>query len=275
MRRLLRLLVVVLVAMGLLSLALPMIARHLIFHPTAGEQATPAERGLEYAALRLSPEAGLLLTAWYLPAPGARRTVLYLHGNAGNLSDRVWRLARLASEGLAVLAFDYRGFGLSEGRPSVRGTGLDARAAWDHLTGERGLEPGEIVLVGSSLGAAVALQLVESGARPAAVILEAPFASIRAMSRAVFPLLPAFLVPDHYDNLAAARRLDLPLAIYHGTADQVVPFEQGRRLFEAAAGPKSFFAIEGGPHQPVGLVAGFDWMGHLAALARGEVRIGD
>ena len=170
------------------------------------------------------------------------------HGNAGNVSHRLDRALLMQSRlGADVLLFDYRGYGASEGSPDEEGTYRDARAAWCWLVA-RGAAPERVVLFGESLGSAVALQLaLEVDAR--ALVLESPFASVPAMARAVYPFLPVWpFVRTRYDNAAKIGRLRMPLLVLHGERDEVVPFAQGRRVFDAAPEPKRFFTIPGAGH---------------------------
>lgn len=220
----------------------------LLYHPETGEQATPADVGLAFERVGLTAADGVSLSAWWIPAPGSRRALLFLHGNAGNLSSRVERLRALHDAGLAVLALDYRGYGRSSGRPTPEGTALDARAAWDHLVGPRGLAPGEIALFGSSLGAAVALELAASVPAPAAVLLEAPFLSLRAMARDLHPLVPRFLVPKSYDNAARAPGVRAPVTLWHGTEDEVVAIDQARRLARTPGWQARLIELPGAGH---------------------------
>jgi fermentation-respiration switch protein FrsA (DUF1100 family) len=216
----------------------------LIYFPTRRHDLTPADLGLAFEEPSLTTEDGVRLHAWLLPAPGSSLTILFASGNAGNISHRLDR-ARLLQARLRtdVLLFDYRGYGRSAGRPDEEGTYRDARAAWRYLAEERGKPAERLVLFGESLGAAVALDLATS--RPCrALILESPFTSIRDMAAAVFPFLPVGpLLHTRYDNLAKIRSLRVPLLVLHGEADEVVPFAQGRRLFDAAPEPKRFFPI--------------------------------
>jgi fermentation-respiration switch protein FrsA (DUF1100 family) len=162
--------------------------------------------------------------------------------------------------GVDVLLFDYRGYGLSEGAPDEEGTYRDARAAYGHLVRERGLPPGRVVLFGESLGAAVAVQLALEQPGHRALVLEAPFTSVADMARALYPLLPLRrFVRTRYDSLSKVPRLSRPLLVLHGERDEIVPFAQGRRLFEAAASPKRFFAIRGAGHNDTYATGGEDY----------------
>jgi hypothetical protein len=195
------------------------------------------------------------------------------HGNAGNISHRLDRAALMQKRlGVDVLLFDYRGFGRSEGSPSEEGTYRDALAAYCYLTDERGVDPARLFLLGESLGAAVALDLALR-VPAAALVLEAPFTSIAAMARVVYPFLPTRWVRTRYDNRSKIPRLRLPLLIVHGTRDDTVPFAHGEELFEAAPEPKSFLAVEGGAHSDSYLAGGERyWNAWRELLSRGKGR---
>jgi fermentation-respiration switch protein FrsA (DUF1100 family) len=217
---------------------------------------TPTALGLAHEELELRAEDGVRLHGWFLPVKDSRWTVLLCHGNGGNISHRLDRAILLQSRLRAdVLLFDYRGYGQSEGSPDEEGTYRDARAAYRWLR-EHGQRPERIVLFGESLGSAVALELA-LGAEARALVLESPFASVPAMARAVYWFLPVWpLVRTRYDNLAKIPRLRVPLLVLHGDRDEIVPYSQGRQLFEAAPEPKRFFTIRGASHNDTYLVGG-------------------
>jgi fermentation-respiration switch protein FrsA (DUF1100 family) len=248
----------VLLLSALLLTVLPLLFEtHLIYHPQRAHDVTARELGLAAEPLTLRAEDGVAIDALYLPVPSSRFSILFAHGNAGNLSHRLDRVLFLQSKlGADVLLFDYRGFGRSEGRPDEAGTYRDARAAYRWLTAVRGVPPERIVLMGESLGSAVALDLAVT--RPArALVLESPFTSVPDMAAVVFPFLPArWLVRTRYDNLGKVGRLAMPLLVLHGDRDEVVPFAQGQRLFEAAPEPKRLFAIPGAGHNDTYVVGG-------------------
>jgi fermentation-respiration switch protein FrsA (DUF1100 family) len=202
---------------------------------------------------------------------GAKVTVLLAHGNAGNLSHRLDRTIFLQSRlGADVLLFDYRGYGRSEGRPDEEGTYRDARAAHRWLTEVRGVTPDRLVLFGESLGSAVALELAL--ARPCrALVLESPFTSVPDMAAVVLPFLPRSFVRTQYDNLGKIGRLRVPLLVLHGDGDEVVPFAQGRRLFEAAPEPKRFFSIPGAGHNDTYIVGGDAYWRTVADFVEGAL----
>ncbi len=247
-----RILVLLLVVGGLLLL----FEKHLIYFPMRAHDVTPSALGLGYEEVELRAEDGVRLHGWFLPVKGSQLTVLVCHGNAGNVSHRLDRALLMQSRlKVDTLLFDYRGYGKSQGSPDEEGTYRDARAAYRWLIA-RGLGPERVVLFGESLGSAVALQLaLEVEAR--ALVLESPFASIPAMARAVYPLLPLWpFVRTRYDNAAKIARLRMPLLVMHGERDEIVPFAQGRRVFDEAPEPKRFFAIPGASHNDTYVVGG-------------------
>lgn len=220
--------------------------RRFLYFPDRGFVAGPADFGLAHEDVELRAEDGTKLHAWWLPLAGATRTVLFLHGNAGNVSYWVEAATAFREAGWSTLLLDYRGYGRSEGAPTEQGTYLDARAAWMHLVRDRGLDPFSIVIAGRSLGGGVATWLAQN--HPAAgLVLEATFTSIADVVAKVAPL-PGIrrFVRLGYPSLARMPDLDLPLLVVHGRGDDLVPFEQGRALFDAAASPKRFVELRGG-----------------------------
>jgi len=209
-------------------------------------EATPAAVGLAYEDVDLQTRDGLRLHAWFIPADNPRATVLFCHGNAGNISHRLDSILLLHSLGLQVLILDYRGYGRSEGRPSEQGSYLDVEAAWRYLLEVRDLPEAGIILFGRSLGAAVAADLA-SRTQPAAVILESAFTSVPDMAAGIYPWLPVRLLSRYrYDNLDKVARISAPLLIVHSREDGIIPFAHGERLFAQAREPKQFLEINGG-----------------------------
>lgn len=237
----------------------------LIFHPTAELIATPEDAGLPYEDVTLTTKDGVRIHGWFIPATGAKSTILWLHGNAGNISHRVHNIRELHARVPAhIFIIDYRGYGRSEGTVSEQGTYADGRAALAYLRARNDVNARNIVVFGRSLGAAVALELVVSEGA-GALILESPFTSIRAMAKTVMPLLPIGpFLRTRYDNLAKIPDLRAPLLILHGDRDGVVPYEQGRELFDAAPEPKSFYPIAGAGHNDSYLVGGEEYFGTIA-----------
>ncbi len=217
----------------------------MVFLPSRELAATPADWGLEYEDVWLEAEDGVRLHGWYLPHPGARRVLLYFHGNAGNISHRQASIEVFHRLGLSVLILDYRGYGHSGGRPSEQGLYHDARAAWDHLVRERGMGPDRIILFGRSLGGAVAAQLA-SKVEPGALILESTFSSARDLVREIYPVLSWLIVRRfELDTVARMGSVSCPVLVLHSRDDEIIPFALGRRVYQAAPEPKAFHALRG------------------------------
>lgn len=192
---------------------------------------------------------GLRLHGWYLQHTAPRAVILYAHGNAGNVTHRAAVSARLHQLlGVSVFLFDYRGYGRSEGVPTIEGLIRDARAARKYLALREGIPREDVVLLGRSLGGAVAVELAAAdGAR--ALVLESTFSTLREVAVAHYPeLLVNLLVADRLDSRAAITRFHGPVLISHGNADQTIPIALGRQLFDAANEPKTFVVIPGGDH---------------------------
>lgn len=214
--------------------------------PSRELEATPAAIGLAYESLKLETADGETLAAWFVPADGARGTLLYLHGNGGNIGHRLDPIEVFHRLGLNILIFDYRGYGASTGRPNEAGTYEDALAAWRHLTETRRIPPNEIVLFGESLGGSIAAWLAARHP-PAALIIYASFTSAVGMAQELFPYYPArLLVRYRYDTLGSLATVTCPLLILHSPEDEIIPYSHGQALFSAAQGPKRLLALSGG-----------------------------
>jgi fermentation-respiration switch protein FrsA (DUF1100 family) len=234
--------------------------RYLIYVPERHLEGTPAGERLPYEEVRFPASDGLPLHGWLIPAPGAKFTLLWCHGNAGNISHRVDNAKYLHHLlGINVFLFDYRGYGASAGSRgdlSEEATYRDAEGALAFLRGRPDLAATRLIYFGRSLGAAVAVELARRSP-PAGLILESPFTSIPDMARVLLPLLPVgSLLSTRYDSLGKIASIRVPLLVLHGDRDDVVPFEQGRRLYEAAGPPKSFYPIKGARHNDTYIVGG-------------------
>jgi fermentation-respiration switch protein FrsA (DUF1100 family) len=216
-----------------------------LYYPDRIMIANPSVYWLAYDDLQLTDEDGTRIHGWFLP--GAKPiTILFCHGNAGNISHRLDKAMRLHSTGAGLLFFDYRGFGLSEGTPTEAGTYQDAEAAYRYLIETKRLKPEQIVFQGESLGCAVATEMAIRHPEAGGLILESPFTSTVAMAKRIFPWLPVkWIVRYRYDNLSKIPKIKMPLLIMHSPQDDIVPFEMGRALFAAAPEPKQFVELVG------------------------------
>ena len=234
-----------------------MLEEKFIFFPDPTVDVTPKDAGLAFDDTFFTTGDGVRLNGWFVPYPGAQTTLLWFHGNAGNISHRLENIKLLHDKvRINVFIFDYRGYGRSEGRVSEEGTYRDGEAALKYLSAREDVDRKGIVFFGRSLGAAVAADLA-TREECLALILETPFASIREMAKIAFPFLPIGpLLRTRYDVMEKIGRIKAPLLVLHGDRDEVIPFEQGRRVFEAAPQPKEFYAIRGAHHNDTYIVGG-------------------
>lgn len=235
-----------------------------IFYPEIRIDQTPRDLGLAFDDIYFTTSDGVRLNGWFVPHPDARVTLLWFHGNAGNISHRLENIKLLHDKlKIHVFIFDYRGYGRSEGTPSESGTYLDGEAAVQHLRSRRDVDPKTMILFGRSLGTAIAAEMAIRQDF-LALILETPFASIRAMARVAFPLLPIGpFLRTRYDVLEKVKKIRAPLLVLHGDQDEIVPYAQGRQVFDAAPEPKQFFTIRGAHHNDSYVVGGESYFSAL------------
>ncbi len=220
--------------------------QRLLYHP--GAPATvPAHSDIE--SVYIEGDAGRL-HGIFLEHPEPQGVLLYCHGNAGTIVDRLPRLRQLRSRySLTVFGFDYRGYGQSPGRPSEAGLYADARAARRWLAQRAGISEEDVIVLGRSLGGAVAVELAsQDGAR--GLILENTFSSAVDVGKSMLPWIPASAVRQRFDSAGRIADYHGPLIQTHGTEDRVIPWELGRRLFEEAGEPRVFVTADGGHNDP-------------------------
>ncbi|MGD0898160.1 MAG: alpha/beta hydrolase [Thermoguttaceae bacterium] len=224
------------------------IEKSLVFAPSRYPTGDWKPAGLAFEDAWFTAADGTRLHGWYVPHPQPRAVVLFCHGNAGNVA--LWADAlRILHDrmGVTAMGFDYRGYGRSEGTPSEAGVLADARAARNWLARRAGIAENQIVLMGRSLGGAVAVDLATDGAR--GLILESTFTSMPEVGHAMMPYSPVrSVMQSQFHSLARIGSYHGPLLQSHGTADRLIPYAMGRQLFAAANEPKQFVAIPGGDH---------------------------
>lgn len=260
-------------ALGLAARFTGLIDRYFIYFPDKELTQNPGDMGLYYEDVTFTTSDGLRLHGWFVPGE-SEMTLVWFHGNAGNISHRVEHLAELHTRlGMNIFIFDYRGYGRSEGRPSERGTYLDADAALAYLRSRPDVDGQKMVFFGHSLGCAIAVEAA-AGNSAYAVVLESPITSIQAMARRAYPFLPGAgaLVRTKYDTLAKIKGINAPLMVLHGDRDDTVPLDMGRELFEAANPPKRFYAIEGAGHNDIYVVGGRAYYDELAGFLADPTR---
>jgi len=241
----------------------------LIFHPTRELVMTPGEAGMAFEDVALASADGAKLHAWWVPAAKeSRGTVIFCHGNAGNISHRIDSIRIFRNLGLDTLIFDYRGYGKSAGSPSEAGIYADAEAAWKHVTETRKIGAERVLIFGRSLGGAVAAHLAANH-KPRAVILESAFSSVPDMGRELYPWLPRWLARYDFATAEYVTRVTSPLLSIHSPEDEIVPYALGRRVFDAATCEKTFLELSGG-HNEGFMTSGRTYTDGLAKFVGGH-----
>ncbi len=233
-----------------------------VFFPSRVIVSSPADAGFDFDEVRIETEDGEALHGWFIPALEGELTLLFLHGNGGNISHRLDSLQIFHRLGLSSLIIDYRGYGRSTGKPTEQGTYWDAQAGWRYLVEQRGIPPERIVIFGRSLGGSVATWLAVR--QPSAgLIIESTPTSVPDVGARVYPFLPVRLLARiRYDTRDIIGEVEAPVLIVHSRDDEIVPFEHGQRLFEAASEPKAFLPIRG-DHNAGFIISGHDYVAGL------------
>ncbi len=234
-----------------------------IYYPTKEFYYIPTDFGLEYNDVFFNAGDGVKLHGWYVPSRGSKSAILFFHGNAGNISDRIDNVVRLNSDvGVDVFIVDYHGYGKSKGRPDEHALHLDGIAAISKLRQIVG--PGKnIIVFGRSLGGAVAVD-VASVEKCDAMIIESTFESIPAVASSLIPFVPKSLIRTKFDSLNRIENVSVPKLIIHGERDSLIPFEQGVALFNKAKHPKTFYPIPGADHNDTYLIAGEEYFDKIS-----------
>ena len=264
--RVLAVAVLLYVAVGFL-LRYTSVINQFIYFPDSVIYQDPGDFGLEFEDVYLTTSDGVRIHGWFVPGSGGP-TLIWFHGNGGSISNRADNIAGLNRRlGVSILIIDYRGYGLSEGSPNEQGTYLDAEAAVAHALSRPDVDPDHLVLFGRSLGCAVAAEMAVRH-DVYAVVLESPFTSIPAMASRAYPFLPGLglLTGNMYDTLGKTARIEAPVMVLHGDSDEIVPFEMGREVFEAASEPKRFYRIRGARHNDTYAVGGAPYLDALGSF---------
>jgi len=251
------------------------IEKRLIYYPERGFVCTPDFVGIDYEDVWIQTDDGVRIHGWLTKHESPIATLLFFHGNAGNISHRVDNLRLLHSAGIRTLIIDYRGFGRSEGEISEQGLYLDALAAYSALCARPDVPEGSVAVFGRSLGGAVAVDLATK-VSPSALILESTFTSVRDMVAHIFPILPiGSLLSTKYESLDKIGHIRSPVLFVHGTRDELVPYALGKKLFDAASEPKAFHRVDGGGHNDTYIVGGTAYIERLRSFLEETVRRGD
>lgn len=229
----------------------------MVFYPDRHLSVTPESIGLTYEEVQLWTSDGVCLQGWFIPGSKeqVQSTVLFFHGNAGNISHRMETLDIIHKLNLSCLIFDYRGYGQSQGSPTEKGLYKDGQAAWSWLLQKKGLQPKEIICWGRSLGGPIAARLARDKL-PGGLIIESTFTSLTDMGQKLYPFLPVKLISRfRFPTQKYVQDLSCPVLLVHSTEDDLVPFVFGQKLFESAPEPKRLLKIKGG-HNDGFLVSG-------------------
>jgi uncharacterized protein len=219
-----------------------------VYHPSSEMELRVDEVGIPGEEVWLTTEDKLRLNAWYFPAPKDstrdKYAVLFAHGNGGNICHRLNIYRVWHAMGVNFLAFDYRGYGRSEGKPSEQGTYLDAQAGYDRLIG-KGFKPENIIVVGESLGGGIA-SWVAAEHKVGGLVLQSSYTSVPNLGKELFPFLPVHqLASIHYNTLERLPKIHVPVLIMHSRADTLIRFHHAEKNFQAANEPKRLHEVFG------------------------------
>jgi fermentation-respiration switch protein FrsA (DUF1100 family) len=232
----------------LLAFCIYIFQARLLYFPNLPDRqhvSVPSDIGLDYEDVFLTTSDNIRIHGWFLPSRDNKGSLLFFHGNAGNISHRLESIGIFHSLGLSILIIDYRGYGKSAGTPSEEGTYLDGEAAWEHLVYARKIPPEKIIIFGRSLGGAIAVHIGKKHA-PAGVIIESSFTSVPDMAAQLYPWLPVrWLSRLHYNSRQWIKSINTPVLIVHSREDDIIPFSHGEKLFAEALEPKTFLEISG------------------------------
>ncbi|MCD6094270.1 MAG: alpha/beta hydrolase [Candidatus Omnitrophica bacterium] len=215
-----------------------------IYFPEKEIAATPSYRGLPFEDVYFETTDGVELNGWFIPAKQASITLLFAHGNAGNISHRLEKIALFNKLRLNVFIFDYRGYGKSKGKPDEKGLYLDGKAAYDYLVLEKKIPPDEIVLYGESIGGAVVIDLATK-ANIKALITEGTFTCARDIIKVIYPFVPPAVFASRFDSIGKIKNISASKLIIHSVDDEMIPFSLAEKLFKGAPPPKQLLKIKG------------------------------
>jgi len=239
-----------------------------IFYPEPQITVNPHILNIPFDDVWLTTSDDVDIHGWWIPCEEALASILFLHGNAGNITHRLDNLRVLNQAGFQVLIIDYRGFGRSEGTPGERGTYLDADAAWNWLVEST---PDPHLIFGRSLGGAVGIWLAATASRqPDGVIIENTFTSGRELAAQVMPIPGiGFAVPNFYPSIERIGKIDAPLLLIHSLDDELIPIAHGELLFDAAIEPKDAYFVPGAHHNDAYAVGGQAYVERLLEFVAG------
>lgn len=223
---------------------------NILFIPSKELTSDPSALGLEYSEHWIDTRDQEKLHSWFIPAENARYTVLFFHGNTGNISTRMDTIQIFNELGLNIFIIDYRGYGKSSGVPSEAGSYIDGDASWSYLVNQLNIDPETIIIFGRSLGGGIATNLATRHPSTG-LVLESTFSTITAVAKDVYPLIPvSLIIRSRYPNIDNIRQINCPLLVIHSTEDEYIGFHHGQALYNAynprsTQAHKHFVAISG------------------------------
>ncbi|MBI5117675.1 alpha/beta hydrolase [Candidatus Poribacteria bacterium] len=248
------------------------IERNFVFYPERSLAYSPREWGMEYQDLYFTTPDGVRLNAWLIKPSRDAPMVLWYHGNAGNIADRVENARLLYDRGLSIFLLEYRGYGKSEGAPSEKGIYIDGQAAYDYIISQKITVADRLIIFGRSLGTTVATH-VASRNKSAGVILESAITNMADMARVHYPVIPGLGNLKHkFSSIDRIAAIKSPILFIHGDDDEIVPYELGRQLFEAATADKDFYTIRGARHNDTYVVGGKEYFDRFEKFVREKTR---
>jgi len=264
----LRIIIYIILGIALTFIYVKSLEHRNLFFPFKEIDHTPQAMGLSYEDIYFITQDNKKINGWFIPSGDkAGHTLLFFHGNGGNISHRLDKIKIFHDLGLNVFIIDYRGYGKSEGSPSEAGLYLDAKASYSFLIDKLKIKPHSIILYGESLGGAVALELATQ-VDASAVITEETFSSMRDIAKDIYPFLPSFFVSDKFNSLSKIRKLSIPKLIIHSKDDEMIPFRHAQKLYDAAEEPKTLAVIDGS-HNSAFLDSGKDYKNHILEFIKG------
>jgi len=215
-----------------------------IFYPNKQVKFTPKDINAAFSDIYIKTQDNITLNGWFLPYDNSKYTFIFLHGNAGNIGNRLNKIKLLQEAKCNIFIIDYRGYGRSKGQPDESGFYYDAKAAYEYLLNARGIAPNQIILYGESMGAAIAIDLAAKSELKA-IILEGAFSSGNDMAKIIFPFFPVFIFSDKFNSLKKINSIKIAKLFIHAKEDEIVPIRLAKKLFDAAPEPKTFTELNG------------------------------
>jgi hypothetical protein len=240
----LKITIAALLIIGSVLLFLRYIETRTLFYPIKEISSFPDRAQLKFQDVFFETTDGVKLNGWFIPFKDSEYTILFCHGNAGNITHRIEKLKFFNDLGCSVFIFDYRGYGKSQGRPSERGLYKDAEAAYRYLL-SRGINSNQLIGYGESIGGAVIVDLA-SKEEMKAIILDSTLTSVKDMIKYAYPFVPYWLFSSRFDSEAKIKSIKIHKLIIHSLNDEIVPFQLGKKLYEVSPEPKDFLQIQGG-----------------------------